>query len=76
MTKSKQINPAAIIALKEAISLIYWYKRDLRCFLINTLQDSAILSNVNWDDYKRNIADRLVETLVRNENRYQDELLN
>lgn len=33
------------------------------------------MSNVNWDDYKRNIVDKLVETLVRNENRYQDELL-
>ena len=73
--KSKKLNPAAIIALKEALASIYWYKKDLRSFLINTLDDTGILGTINWDDYKRNIADRLVETLVRNEDRYQYDLL-
>lgn len=75
MADNKKLNPAAIIALKDALAHIYWYKKDLRSFLINTLSNSAILANINWDDYKRNITDVLVETLARNENRYQDELL-
>jgi hypothetical protein len=74
MTNSKKLNPAAIIALKEALSQIYWYKKDLRSFLINTLSNSSILASINWDDYKRNISDSIVETLARNE-RYHDELL-
>ena len=75
MTKNKKLNPVAIIALKEALSLIYWYKKDLRSFLVNALQNSAILAGVDWDDYKRNIADRVVETLARNEVHHKEELL-
>ena len=75
MTKTKKLNSAAIIALKEALSLVYWFKKDLRSFLINTLQDTSILGKINWDDYKRNIANQVVETLARNEGQYQDELL-
>jgi len=75
MKIDKKLNPAAIIALKEALTHIYWFKRDLRSFLINTLANPSILSNVNWDSYKRNIIDSVVETLARNEVKYKDELL-
>jgi hypothetical protein len=75
MSDTKKLNPAAIIALKEALAQIYWYKKDLRSFLINTLENSSILANINWDDYKRNITDLLVESLARNEIRYRNELI-
>ncbi len=75
MPDTKKLNPAAIIALKEALAQIYWYKKDLRSFLINTLENSSILANINWEDYKRNITDLLVESLARNETRYRDELI-
>ncbi len=75
MPSDKKLNPAAIIALKEALTHIYWYKNDLRSFLINTLANPSILSTVNWDLVKRNIIDSVVETLARNEKKYQDELL-
>ena len=61
MSDAKKLNPSAIIALKEALAQIYWYKKDLRSFLINTLENSSILANINWDDYKRSITDLLVE---------------
>jgi len=47
----------------------------LRSFLVNTLSNPSILSTVNWDRVKRNIIDAVVETLGRNEKKYQDELL-
>jgi hypothetical protein len=74
MEKSKKVNPASLIALKDALSQIYWYKKDLRSFLINTLSNSSILSSINWDDYKRNISDSIVETLARSE-RHREDLL-
>jgi hypothetical protein len=73
---SQQLNPGAIVALKEALTNIYWYKRDLRTFLSNTLKDPTILGGINWDDYKRNIVDRVVSYLVKYQDRYQDELTN
>jgi hypothetical protein len=75
MTNSKKLSPSAIIALKDALAQIYWYKKDLRSFLIHTLENSSILANINWDDYKRNITDLLIESLARNETRYRDELI-
>lgn len=73
---SKKINPAAIIALKDALSSIYWYKKDLRTFLTNTIKDQAIFSWINWDDYKRNIVHQLINLMTKNENRYQEDLIN
>jgi hypothetical protein len=75
MSKAKKLNPSAIIALKEALAQIYWYKKDLRSFLFNTLENSSILTRINWGDYKRRIIDQLIESLAQNETSYRDELL-
>ena len=72
----KRINPAAVNALKEALTLVYWYKRDLRDFLIHALDHPEVVGRLNWDDYKRNIVDELVEFLARNQDQYLDDLLN
>jgi hypothetical protein len=57
----KKIAPAAILALKEALASVYWYKSDLRSFLLHTLSDASLLARLNWDDYKRNIVSTLVD---------------
>jgi len=73
----KRVNPAAINALKEALSLIYWYKRDLRNFLIHALDHPELVGRFDWQDtYKRRIVDDLVELLARNQEQYLDDLLN
>lgn len=71
----KRIAPAALHALKEALSLVYWYKVDLRSFLTQSLGDAAVLGRINWDDYKRNIVGQLVDYLARNEDIYQRQIL-
>lgn len=73
---SKKINPAAIISLKDALSSVYWYKKDLRTFLTNTIKDQSIFSWINWDDYKRNIVHQLITLMTKNENRYKEDLIN
>ena len=60
---TKKIHPAAIHALIEALSLAFWYKRDLRLFLDTTLPDNNLIAQLDWDDYKRNIVGRLVRTM-------------
>ena len=71
----KQITPVAIQALKDALTLAYWYKRDLRSFLYQCLPCLAVLSSLNWSDYKRNIVATLVDHLARREDVYQHELI-
>ena len=72
---NKRIAPAAIQALKEALTLVYWYKSDLRSFLSQCLSDSSVLSRLNWSDYKRNIVKTLVDHLTTREDTYQRDII-
>ncbi len=54
---------------------IYWYKDDLKRFLMGNINDPYILSNLNWDDYKRNIVKKLLDILTRNQEKYQREII-
>src|SRR6266571_4292469 len=72
---AKRITPAAIHALKEALSTIYWYKNDLKNFLISALGDTLIVSRFNWDEPKRNIVGNLVDFLAREGGHHQDALI-
>ena len=67
----QQISPAAILALKEALALVYWYKSDLRSFLSQCLSDPALLSHLDWSNYKRNVVATLVDHLAKHQNVYQ-----
>lgn len=71
----QQISPAAIQALKEALTLVYWYKSDLRGFLYQCLSDSTLLSRLDWSGYKRNIVATLVGHLAKHQDVYQLELI-
>jgi hypothetical protein len=72
---TKRISPGAIHALKEALTAAYWYRSDLRSFLLHSLSDPALVARLDWQDYKRNIVGSLVDHLARHEDRYQDALL-
>lgn len=71
----KKINSAAIVALKHALSNIYWYKNDLKSFLNATIKNKAIISYINWNDTKINCVSFLVDSMVKNEGRFQEDLL-
>lgn len=70
----KKVNPAAIHALNEALSLVFWYKKDLRTFLSTALPDNPLVSQLDWTDFKRNVVRQLVATLDSN-SKYQEELI-
>ncbi len=71
----KIIAPVAINALKEALTSIYWYKSDLRSFIMNTISDSSLLARINWEDYKRNIVANIIDFLSNQQETYQNDLL-
>jgi len=70
----KRMSAAAIMALKDALCSIYWYKSDLRSFLQNSLSNTAILATLNWDNYKRQIVSDLIDYLVKNPDKHLNEL--
>jgi hypothetical protein len=72
---ARAMAPAALHALKQALTDVYWYKSDLRSFLTATLSKPDLLSAVNWDDYKRNIVGSLVDRLARNQDLFLADLV-
>lgn len=74
---SRTIAPGALIALKDALTSIYWYKSDLRSFLSVSLTNSPeILARANWSSVKRAIVSDLVDALASRQDEYQGQLLN
>jgi len=70
----KRLSPAAVVALKEALCSVYWYKSDLRGFLQQCLSNPAVLATLNWGNYKRQIVADLVDYLCRNEDKHLGDL--
>lgn len=64
---TKRLSPAAIIALKEALCSIYWYKSDLRSFLSNCTGNPSFIGSLNWDNYKRQIVTDLIDELTKDQ---------
>ena len=75
-TSNQRVSASVLQPLKEALSLTFWYKKDLRAFLGVVLPDIGLVSHLDWTDYKRNIVAQLVDTMSQTQNKYLDELLN
>ena len=71
---AKQLSPAAIVGLKDALCAVYWYKADLRSFLQQCLSNTALLATLNWENYKRQIVSDLIDYLCRDQEKYVGEL--
>lgn len=71
-----KVASGAIVALKKALTHLYWYKSDLRSFLTSCLRDPRILSTLDWSDYKRNVIGNLIDRMDRNQDLFLPDLLN
>jgi len=69
----KRLSPAAVVALEEALAVIYHYKTDLRRFLEIAVGNRTLIARYRWDDpsvYKRQIVRDLIGTLCGDQDRY------
>jgi hypothetical protein len=72
MTNEKRISSNAYQALREALPVVFHYKRSFESFLRSALRDHPeLLAGINFGDLKRYVADEVVRRLVRDEARYQ-----
>lgn len=56
MANSHKISGSALIALKEALTNIYWIKNDLKMFVNHTINNKSFVSTLDMTKYKREIA--------------------
>jgi hypothetical protein len=72
----KKVSPAALIALKEALAVIYWYKKDIRSFISYTIKNNAIVSTIDWqENVKYHAVSELVDRMAARSDLYHDDLL-
>ncbi len=72
----KKFSPNAIQALKEALTHIYWRKKDLRSFVYHTVENKKIIPTIDWENnYKHESASQLVDRMVARDDIYHDDLL-
>lgn len=72
----KKVSPAALIALKEALAAVYWYKKDLRSFITYTIKNSTIVSTIDWqNNVKYHAVAELVDRMAARPDLYHDDLL-
>lgn len=72
----KKFSPNAIQALKEALTHIYWRKKDLRSFVYHTVTNKAIVPTIDWENnYKHESASQLIDRMVARLDLYNDDLL-
>jgi len=72
---ANRVSAAALHELKESLSAIFWYKRDLRSFLQNCMSDRLLVAQANWDAYKRQIVSEIVDAMAENQDRHFDDLM-
>jgi hypothetical protein len=75
MSSSKKISPQAILALKEALHVIYWRKEDLQDFIKLSIENKAILGTINWNSTKRESTKELIDRMTSRLDIYEKDLI-
>jgi hypothetical protein len=74
--ENKKISPQAILALKDALPIIFWKKDELKDFVKLTLKNSTIVATINWDVTKRESVKELIERMTNRPDIYKEDLIN
>jgi hypothetical protein len=73
----KKYSPLAIQALKEALTHIYWRKKDIRSFIYHTIDNKAIISTIDWEaNVKHESVSQLIDRMINRQDIYYNDLLN
>jgi hypothetical protein len=76
MNMDKKISANAILALKDALVAIYYRKKDLRQFIELTIDNTAIISTIDWvENVKYESVSQLIDRMVKREDLYQTDLM-
>jgi hypothetical protein len=72
---TQRISANALQALTDALATMFWYKSDLRTYLVAALGDQAAVASLDWDAYKRRIADEFVQRLASDQDEHRETLM-
>jgi hypothetical protein len=73
---AKHVSPSILQPLREALTLAFWFRQDLRRYLDSCLPDHrALIAQLDWTGYKRNIVSQLLDTFYADQHKFFDALL-
>jgi len=73
---NRAISPAAINALKDALTHIYWTKDDLKRFIYNTITNKAIVGTIDWLNLRKyESVSALIDRMCTRQDIYGSDLL-
>src|SRR5690554_447247 len=74
--KEKNISTTTLLALKDALTHIFWTKKDLRQFIELTVENSLIVSTIDWaENTKFESVSQLIDRMAKRQDIYQTDLL-
>ena len=71
--KTEQISTATYQALRDALPVIVWYKRSFNRYMRTALRNNTtVLAGIDFSAPKREVADEIVDRLMKDEDTYRD----
>jgi len=72
----KAFSPEAIIALKEALTHIYWKRKDIKTFVYHTIENKMIVTTIDFESSTKEASvSILIDRMVSRPDIYHDDLL-
>jgi len=72
----KRFSPESIIALKEALTHIYWRRKDIRQFVYHTINNKMLVATIDWENStKEESVSILLSRLLGKQDIYKDDIL-
>ena len=75
LSTATKISPQAILALKEALTVIFWKKEELQDFIKLAITQQTILGTINWTGTKREAVKELIDRMMSRPDIYQDDVM-
>jgi hypothetical protein len=72
----KKISVQSLLALKDALTNVFWTKKDLRQFIELTIENPLIVSTIDWNENtKLESVSQLIDRMGKRQDIYQTDLL-
>jgi hypothetical protein len=72
----KNFSPESIMCLKEALTHIYWRRKDIKSFIYHTIENKVIITTIDWENsIKEESVSILIDRMLQKNDIYKDDLL-
>ena len=71
----KRVAPSVLKPLKDALAKIYWYKSDLKEFLVSALPGHTVTASIDTSRLKREFSSDVVSALYDEQHKYFEDLV-